>query len=304
MARLASICLILFTIASSIAEAQEPKTKIGPRPVPEGKQRLDNRELGDGLAPGRRSFLVLLKNPAILEELKLTDEQKIKLKEFSEKHQETLSAYFKDHNKRTLEARERFDPSELNKPGLSAEQRNQLINNNELMRLSRESNETVTRMENEADATVARKILNRRQTTRLREIQAQAEGPVYFERPEVRERLALEEDQIAEIRNISTEHNNEFRASMLIPSNRSKPEPGAEPTPESKGYAETLADTKQKVARLRVSTMKSIEKVLSNAQRKTYKNMVGEPFDFLKPKDPKTDKAEVEKASKDEPKPK
>jgi hypothetical protein len=262
------------------AIAQEPlPAGPGQSPPPKTTKQLDYRELEISLSPGQKTFSVLLKNPLVVDELELSDDQKARLIEAEKKQQEVFTDYFKQQQKEILEARNRGDVDEV-------------------MRLSRLNGETVTRMKDEADVALARKVLNRHQTDRLKEIQAQAEGSYYFDRVEVREKLGLEPEQIQDLQRINTENLRSFKAAVQIPSTLIKPEPGGDTTLEAKTYAANVQATQTRVARVRVTTMKSIEQVLTKAQRGAYKKLVGKPFDFSKPKTQQTDENPAEKPSK------
>jgi hypothetical protein len=297
MLRYYLLVLLLTSSLGSVAQAQEPPPQKVALPASPAVKRIDNRELGDGLAPGRRGFLTLLKNPAIVEELELTEEQKAKLKDVEKKRQEFFASYTKEHQQKMIDAQERDKQRDLVDPPQTSREKIERINNSEAKSAGLAYTDTVFRLNDEADAAIARKILDRKQAKRLKEIQAQAEGPTYFDRPEIQESLALEPDQLAEIKRIVAAELLQFRAATVIPSDVSKPAEGREDSPQAKAYASVRETTRNNVMKVRVSTMKAIEQVLSKPQRGKYKKMVGEPFSFYKPKVEPTEK-EATKAEK------
>jgi Spy/CpxP family protein refolding chaperone len=279
MFKTAALSLILVLITGFAARAQQPPPPNRPSPETPAMKPVMIFELGDGLSQSRHTYSHLLKNQAVLQELDLSEEQKAKLKEAVRKEAEILTAYGKAQRERidAASGKNQVDGAVVS-PRASVQ---------ELNRLKSDMHQGTDKLFEESNARIAREVLNRRQVTRLKEIRIQAEGPGFFLRPEAQEVLALEPDQIDEIKRIITANRVAMKSVNLIPANLVKPEPGAEPTPQSKAYAEAVETTRGKVAKVRISTMKAIEQVLTKPQRGKYKSMVGEPFPFFKPKETK-----------------
>jgi hypothetical protein len=261
-----TLTFALFLASTAIvAEAQQPN----PKATPPRTKRMDPRELVEGIALGHRPFRLLLMNPLVAAEIRPTEEQKVKLKEVERKSDELTRAFSK--NKRTEIDQYLLTERQIKAGNPSVEQLN---------RLNLENAKGIVRLQDESDLAIAREVLDPPQALRLGEIQAQAEGPGYFERPEVQKHLALDEDQVEQIKQIMWVFKKQSNEVSIIPWELAKPRPGADPTPEVRAYEEAVAIARTNVAKVRESTMITLEKVLSTDQWDKYKKMVGKPFRF------------------------
>ena len=139
--------------------------------------------------------------------------------------------------------------------------------------------------------------LTPQQRERLEQIQLQSQGPLAFNRasipalaaegPDPIERLKLTDDQIKQIRAIATEGSAEISKAAELPIVLD-PKDGA-PTPESiKKLVETQEfkaakkKTREAARKAWDSVIARIERVLTESQRTAYREMLGPPFDLHK----------------------
>ena len=169
-----------------------------------------------GFGPG-----AMLQNEGVQKELKITDDQKTKLKEALDKvredNKDILAKGFQD--------------------------------------MTREDREKLAKATNEAIA----KVLDEKQTKRFKEIQLQTQGANAFSTPEVQSKLKLSDDQKDKIKKINEESREKMRDLF------------------QGGFSE---ETAKKMAELRKETMDKATGVLSDDQKKTWKEMTGKPFEF------------------------
>jgi hypothetical protein len=135
------------------------------------------------------------------------------------------------------------------------------------------------------------------QRARLDQIQLQSQGPLAFNRsgspqlvlegPGLAERLKLSDDQVARIKAIDAEGEQEIGRAATVPIVLDA-KAGA-PSPESIRKLVETPEFKAAKARARADARKTwdtviqkIEQVLTEPQRKAYREMLGAPFDLLK----------------------
>jgi hypothetical protein len=140
-----------------------------------------------------------------------------------------------------------------------------------------------------------KKLLDRRQFTRLGQIQYQAEGPAIFRRPEVQERLNLAPEQVEQVLAIVSLGERELsRASLVqddvIPDPRLLTLEQLRASRETVAYKGAIKKVRESAVNISKETMRMVFKVLSKGQRERYQRMVGEPFDFKKSWEPPTPK--------------
>jgi hypothetical protein len=203
---------------------------------------------------------VLLGNPAVQAELKITEAQN---KASFEKVQ---------HLREKIQKARR----ELTEPAKFAEARDSIFK--EIEAAQREN-------------------LEPKQRERLDQIQLQSQGPLAFNRasipalategPDPIDRLKLTDDQIKEIRAIATEGDAEISKAAELPIVLD-PKDGA-PTPESikklvetEEFKATKKKTREAARKAWDSVIARIERVLTESQRTTYREMLGPPFDLHK----------------------
>ncbi len=203
---------------------------------------------------------VLLGNPAVQEELKITPAQKAAMEETSRTQREKFQKA----------RRENADPQKFRAA------------RDELMK--------------EILATILAN-LEPKQRERVDQIQLQSQGPLAFNRvsrpalafdgPDLTERLKLTEDQIKKVRAIAEAGDAEITKAAELPI-ALDPKEGA-PTPESiKKLVETpefkaaKKNTREAARKAWDSVIERIEQVLTESQRTAYHEMLGPPFDLHK----------------------
>jgi len=112
------------------------------------------------------------------------------------------------------------------------------------------------------------------QRERFHQIHLQVEGPFAFLRPEVREGLKLDQGQIRTIEETFDKGRREMVAAMGFPA-------GGNPRPQVLPPEER----REAVIAVRKATMVAISQVLTERQRVTYRNSLGEPFDLARLQD-------------------
>ena len=163
--------------------------------------------------------------------------------------------------------------------------------------------EAMTSLQQDADAAFL-KILDAKQKVRVKQIALQSEGPQAFTNPnvDVAAKLDLTEEQITDIREAANGLRQSQRDSMqkLFASVTPPADPNADPNANNNGgrggrggfpnldkldeatrakFLQQMQDARTKGTS---ETMAAIAKLLSKAQKATYKKMVGEPFDLTK----------------------
>jgi Spy/CpxP family protein refolding chaperone len=167
----------------------------------------------------------LLMNSGVQKELKITDEQKDKLKTALGKLREKRADYkdkFKD---------------------MSKEERQKLMQT----------------WAGENDKAIAG-VLDAKQMARLKQIELQLQGARAFANSEVQKKLNLSDEQKGKLKDITEEHGRKMRELF---------QPGGD-----------FQETQKKMATLNKETMEKVNGLLSADQKKTWKEMTGEPFEF------------------------
>lgn len=197
--------------------------------------------------------LLLVRIDAVQQELRLTEAQKKRQTAIVERHFETMR-----------KARQEYDNQEIFDAA-----RNAIA-----------ADEVAALQEN----------LEPEQRDRLDQIQIQAQGPLAFERREIRRRLGLTTDQVDEIESIVDKGKDEIRKAASFPLEVNQKETQTEETVRKLVDGLEFQLMKQKTRHIvlasRLATMVRIVKVLNEPQRAAYRKMLGEPFDTgkLKPK--------------------
>jgi hypothetical protein len=295
---LAGLSAATLALAAAFAAAQAP----GPGPGRMGVQvTVGGPAIGTGGGPV--SLITLVTQASVQKELELTDAQKQKITK--------LDGQLKD---KTDQVRSAMAP----KPDQGG---GPLMMNPELARAGMEqTKQAIQNLHAEADAVVMRE-LQRKQRVRLDQIKLQADGPLAFERPDVLERLNLQDAQIELIQAILEDGRAQMEPTgggLFMRDGAAMPGPGlgpgrgagagkgagagpgagagaggAPPSPEDlkKKYAgkefqdqvkAQFEKRRKERQAVRDQMMQAIGKVLTRGQRATYNKMVGEPFD-LKP---------------------
>jgi Spy/CpxP family protein refolding chaperone len=171
---------------------------------------------------GGLGFLAM--NPGVQKEIKVTDEQKDKLKD-------TMTKVREDH---------KDDMEKLRDRDTAPEERQKLMKS----------------FNDDTDKALG-KVLDDKQMKRLRQISLQNQGAFAFRNPDVLSKLSLKDDQKEKIKTISEEAGQKMRDLF------------------QGGFNE---EARTKMAELNKETMEKIRGVLTDEQKKTWKEMTGEPF--------------------------
>jgi hypothetical protein len=233
---------------------------------------------------------MLVTQPSVQKELKLTDAQKPKiaridgqLKEKGEQARNHLAP------KRDQGGGPRMVSPEMARAGME------------------EMKQAMQALHSEADAAVTRE-LERNQRTRLEQLRLQADGPLAFQRPEVLARLNLDAGQVELIQAILADGRGQLeqsgglmlRAAGAIPGPGPGPGAGegagagpggAPPSPQAlkkrfsgKGFQDQLKAQFEKrrseTQGVRDRMMQALGQALTRGQRASYRKMLGEPFDL------------------------
>lgn len=264
--------LILLPVAVSAARAEEEQ-------APRMPALLQRGLLGFGVAPALQLKSRLVHQPLIEQEISPTLDQKARMQEVEKAFElqgERLAARMRDSIKQLG-----LPPD----PGLRAT----LLDNDPAARRALAvllEKDAVARraLAHDLDAAVMR-ILDERQGRRLSQIQLQAEGPMAFTRPELRQRLGLSAEQEVAIKSlVSRGRLAMYKPSMALSENlpdfsrASRQE--IQERKESKSYQLEIARIRQATLRARDDTTQGILEVLSEAQRAEYRRSLGRPFPF------------------------
>jgi hypothetical protein len=196
--------------------------------------------------PGSLNVAVL-SNKALQEELKVTAEQKEKLKPTADK-QTAMQKKMQDALKDAA-----GDFEKMREIGTKMQ--------DDFKTLGEETKKVVET------------TLTADQTKRLRQIEVQQSGPRAFATEETVKGLNLTDAQKTKIKGIADEFqkdSGEARREMF----------------QSGGDQEKIAEVQRKIDKLQKAAMTDIEGVLTDEQKKTWKTIVGEPFDLSKLRQP------------------
>jgi hypothetical protein len=183
----------------------------------------------------------VLNNKALQEELKVTAEQKEKLKPAADKQ----AAWQKKQGEMFAGGKGGFDKEKFQE--------------------SMKEGQAV----NEGTKKAVEETLNAEQKKRLKQIEVQASGPFAFANEETVADLKLTDTQKTKIKGITDEYRKDSTEAR-----RELFQGGAD--------AEKRAEVDKKIDKLQATAMKEIQDALTDDQKKTWKTIVGEPFDVSK----------------------
>jgi hypothetical protein len=295
---LAGLSAAALAMAAAVAAAQVPdQAPPGGGFGPGGKVGVQVKVGGPaiGMGSGPVPLIMLVTQPSVQKELKLTDAQKQKIAKIEEQL-----------NKEKAEQARGLMPLKRDQGGGP-----QFLNPETARAGMEEVKQAMQALHSEADAAVIQE-LQRKQRIRLEQIKLQADGPLGFERPDVIERLGLEDTQIEMIQAILAEGRGQMEQSggLMVRTAGAMPGPGfgpgpgagdgsgagpggAPPSPQdlkkkfsSKEFQDQLKaqfeKRRKETQSVRDRMMQAIGRVLTRSQRASYRKMLGEPFD-LKP---------------------
>jgi Spy/CpxP family protein refolding chaperone len=176
---------------------------------------------GPGFGPGG-----MLQNESVQKELKVTDEQKTKLKDAVEK---VLEKHRDDFAK--------------------------------LREMSREDRQKLTRTVSEEMHKAVGAILDAKQMKRWKQIQWQVTGPRALNEQEVQKELKLSDEQKKKLATIFEDSDKKLQEAF-----------------------QGGAGAREKFQEIRKETQEKSDSVLTDEQKKTWKEMKGEPFEFQRPR--------------------
>ena len=208
----AAAIAILMLSMSSACQAQDAEQ-------PPQTSLLQSGYLGTGVNPGITAKDTLLEEPAIQEELKLTQAQKDRLKKTASQVERMLLARNRERTQILNELRAQGDRAAFE--AKTEEFRNFAMR--DFRMLARESDGPLL------------EVLNRRQRIRLEQIQLQADGFMAFRRPEIQERLNLLPDQIESIDEIINNSRQALKKAGEIPAGILPPRPNPRAFTATKG---------------------------------------------------------------------
>ncbi len=218
--------------------------------------------------PGRGQFgggfggtgpLTLVVNKAVIEELKLSEDQVSKLKDWTKEEGTKLAAMRKEKMEgvdfKSDEGRAKFSE-------ISAE-----ITSMSYTDLEKSD------------------LLKPEQFKRLRQIDRQSQGTRAFTSADVVKELKLTDDQVSKIRDINSEYQKDsqaIREEFGLGFGGFRPGGNKGGTPRPKTDPAKAEEGNKKLEKLRESTMYKMTEVLNADQKTMWTAMVGEPFDTSK----------------------
>jgi hypothetical protein len=198
-------------------------------------------------------LLALVNHPAVQDELKLTDDQKAKVKDLA--------------SKRTA-ARARKPGSGSSKPAASSSS----------AKTSDGSNAPAVGASGSSLPKPLDDLLDADQRKRLGQIALQVEGPLALARPDVAKKINLSAAQVKKVQTIVVETRNQI-AQLGAPTTppTDKPDPGADPGRPDQPPDRAQVDGLRQAAGARVT-----DEVLKPAQKEAFNQLLGPPFDVAK----------------------
>jgi len=204
---------------------------------------------GFGPAPGGLNTVVLT-NKALQDELKVTPEQTEKLKPVADKQtalQKKQTEMFGGFGKGGGKGKGNFDPEKMQ----------EMVKEGQAI-------------QEEAKKAVEQ-TLNAKQKTRLKQIETQWMGVRAFTDEDTVKQLNLNDSQKSKVKGIAEEFQKDSQEAR-----RELFQGGGF------GDAEKRAEVDRKIEKMQKAAMIQIEDALDDSQKKTWKTMVGEPFDLTK----------------------
>jgi hypothetical protein len=250
--------VVTSTIGMASANAQDQ---------PEGASLLQTGILGMGAGAGPVMKGQMLKSPAVLRELKVTEAQIGRLKR-AEVEADQISRRIGEERRRL---RRRYT-AEGNEEGLAGLEQGQW---KFVLSLSR------------ADEQPLLKVLDGRQLARLQQLQLQADGPWALMRPEVQDRLRMSPEQVELANGIFKQGREAIAKSATLAADSKRLYPGMPAGKradllKSKEFGNQVGDVRKRIVKARNATMREIGEILNKNQRATFEKMLGDPFEFPK----------------------
>ncbi len=202
---------------------------------------------GGMMGGGNSVFTMIGTNKVLQDELKVTDDQKTKLEEVGKAAREKISEAMKDVNFREM----------------SEEQRKELT-------------EKMTKLRDESK-TAVEGVLTAEQKKRANEINYQMMGTRAFANKDVQAALKMTEEQVEKVKDINEASQKDLRELMQAGGfGRGR---GGDQSEEDR---KKMEDNRKKMEALRKDAEEKIVAVMTDDQKKQWKEMVGEKFDTSK----------------------
>jgi hypothetical protein len=216
-------------------------------------------------------LLALVNRPAVQEDLKLTDDQKAKLKDLASKRPAAGASKAGSGSSKSAAPSSRTKTS----GGSSAQA-------------------ALATLQKQLDD-----LLDAGQRKRLEQIALQVEGPLAVTRPEVAKKINLTAAQIKQARSIVGEARNQLaQLAPLNPSTTDKPPAGGDP-----GQSDQPPDRAQ-FEQVRQAAGARMMEVLKPAQKDAFNQLLGPPFDVARLRAAPTDAVSPESRPNAQPEPK
>jgi uncharacterized protein (TIGR03067 family) len=244
------VCMLgtfaLLTVASSISIGQA-STREGP----------------GSTIPQRELDACRLLSPGVANEMKLSDDQKKKLKEIIDVYRESMRKLYEVPLR---------NAEPIDEPGLSSQERRRRMVESGMSERSYKSGQ----LRVEAGAAID-KTLTPAQRTRLHQIAIQLDGPRAFERKDVQEALNLRFDQQELIKGILESGHAGLRPITLTLMERPSQE-----VAETKETRVRQREGLRSFDRINSSMMDQILRILTRGQKQSFGRLLGEPIDKAK----------------------
>jgi Spy/CpxP family protein refolding chaperone len=198
-------------------------------------------------------YVTVLNNKALQEELKVTATQKEKFKAIAEKNAEENKKRFEEYGPKFKDAA--GDMDKLKEIGTS------------MQKESQKANEEVRKKVEE--------LLSDDQKKRISQIERQQGGVRAFLKEENAKALSLTDDQKGKIKGIVDEYQKDVQDVM-------KSSGGSFKDGKFSFDKDKFAESQKKRDKLTKAAMGDIDDLLTADQRKTWKEMIGDPFDLSK----------------------
>jgi Spy/CpxP family protein refolding chaperone len=245
---------IIASAPALVSLAQATRDPRRPKGSPEGgndARRVSDR--GDGKKGQRIRRVIpdpLILSSAVQEELKLTAEQRTKVRELDEAVAQT----------QTRSIREAVNPEAA-------------LDVQALMTM-------ISDQRNEKEAALAR-ILTSRQRARLAQIALQLDGPAALTKPEVANQLNLSPEQVELIQMTLSELGKRQVQLVAAQVERSRArQPGGQLKPDHNEVVAQKDQMGKAADRIQAEALRQINRILTRRQQLNFKKLLGEPFDL------------------------
>ena len=138
----------------------------------------------------------------------------------------------------------------------------------------------LTRAVNEETLKAVGEVLKPEQLTRLKQIELQRAGFMAYTRPEVQTALKLNDEQKEKVKTVTDEANKQMRELFGMAPGAGGTRPPRGQGGAGRGQGRRGGPNAEKMTALRKETTEKIVAVLTDDQKKTWKELTGEPFEL------------------------